>query len=135
MPLINGEKVPFDPEHIARAISRGAKVEPDRFDFEDNYQFEQRAQKEYEQISEVLKKIDPRAWRRWHKTPEPENEAPYNEYDKLPGLNPGSLAGNLGVQNTLYSPVQSVPPVPQNTQNAFNQNSLFGKNKPVNWQG
>jgi hypothetical protein len=101
MPLINKQYVDFNPEKLADAISAGLPVEPDRFDYEDQKQFLQRTQKEYEQISEILKKKDPKAWKKWHGIAEPENLSPFNEWNKLPMRNPGALANLLGGgQNT-----------------------------------
>jgi len=84
MPLINGQYVDYDPDKLADAIGAGHSVEADRYDYEDQTQFQQRAQRESSQISEILKKKDPKAWRRWRGIPELENTAPYNEWEKIP---------------------------------------------------
>ena len=103
MPQINGQYVDFDPEHLADAVAAGHEVRPDRYDFETEDQYQRRQQGEYEQISGILKRKNPKAWRKWHGLPEPgEPDAayPWNEWDKLPTQrNIGTLARTGPPQN------------------------------------
>jgi hypothetical protein len=92
MPFIDDQFVEFNPDVLADAIAAGRKVGPHYYDFENQSQFQWRTQKEYEQISDILKRKNLKAWKKWHGIPDTENIFPHSEWNKLPMRNPGTLA-------------------------------------------
>ncbi len=59
MPLVNGKRVEFDHDAIARAIVRGDEIFPDVMDTEADWEREQRVQTEWEMIRRSLEKNHP----------------------------------------------------------------------------